>query len=540
MFLATFFLFLSLITCPLAISWPRKFNHNALKTTTTTIDPVTEAEINSLLLGQDSLEHYTRRPDCFRKAAGVIRTHCGQLDMSEGERINAAISMTLCELATATHHSTPLECVSFSLDSVLYQQPPNPRLQGECVDALSRSAQFWSSYSGYLREVPQLCFAFRRWNDIDTARDIYKNATLEKAILLRFLISREKDTERFIRTWDSRLMEFQEAVLQLQSAFASFSTTSAQSHSRLETDTANTLVLFRDVHLRQTEDVSHLISKAEIGLQRISQEHARELSSHLSSLFVNHVDSIVARSLADNQASLSLTSQIQERWMDFGSEINSLSQSIFLLSSASSEAARIFNDSFRQAHLLQDVQRQASLSAVQLVDTMSRLTSTTHAELEKINSTAAFIRQILILQGHGPFQWLYATLMSALQFIMRVDPSSFGYMNNLPIYRITFAILSLFGYLLRATLSAIMTMSVAILSVRRYLLRYAESPLQAISQETPSLVSRSPSLPLSYAFKYQLNPSSLQSHRSHHHYRRSSGPRVSRIPDRLCTLTTLC
>ncbi|KAF8229782.1 hypothetical protein L208DRAFT_149353 [Tricholoma matsutake] len=113
-------------------------------------------------------------------------------------------------------------------------------------------------------------------------------------------------------------------------------------------------------------------------------------------------------------------------------------------------------------------------------------------------------------------------------------------MNNLPIYRITFAILSLFGYLLRATLSAIMTMSVAILSVRRYLLRYAESPLQAISQETPSLVSRSPSLPLSYAFKYQLNPSSLQSHRSHHHYRRSSGPRVSRIPDRLCTLTTLC
>ncbi|KAF8229781.1 hypothetical protein L208DRAFT_149336 [Tricholoma matsutake] len=34
-------------------------------------------------------------------------------------------------------------------------------------------------------------------------------------------------------------MEFQEAVLQLQSAFASFSTTSAQSHSRLETDTAN-------------------------------------------------------------------------------------------------------------------------------------------------------------------------------------------------------------------------------------------------------------------------------------------------------------
>jgi hypothetical protein len=101
----------------------------------------------------DSLENYSRRPDCFRKVAGAIRTHCGQLDMGEGERINgdylishslpskkaecltpAAISMTLCELATATHHSTPFECVPFSLDSVLYQQPPNSRLQGECVE----------------------------------------------------------------------------------------------------------------------------------------------------------------------------------------------------------------------------------------------------------------------------------------------------------------------------------------------------------------------------------------------------------------------
>ena len=36
----------------------------------------------------DSLENYSRRPDCFRKAAGVIRTHCGQLDMGESERIN--------------------------------------------------------------------------------------------------------------------------------------------------------------------------------------------------------------------------------------------------------------------------------------------------------------------------------------------------------------------------------------------------------------------------------------------------------------------
>ena len=75
---------------------------------------------------------------------------------------------------------------------------------------------------------------------------------------------------------------------------------------------------------------------------------------------------------------------------------------------------------------------------------------------------------------------------------LKVDPASFGFMNNLPIYRLTFATLGLFGYLLRVTLSVVMvrlaadynflsthviqTMVVAILSVRRYLLKYTEPP----------------------------------------------------------------
>ncbi|KAF8067630.1 hypothetical protein FPV67DRAFT_1416278, partial [Lyophyllum atratum] len=153
----------------------------------------------------DSLNNYARRPDCFRRAAGLIRSHCAQLDMNESERVNAAISMTLCELATAKHYSIPLECVPFALDSDALRSPPVFRLQGECVEALSRSAQFWSSYSGYLREVPQLCFAFRRWHDIDTAREVYKNITSHQATLLRYLISREKNTELNMASWEERL-----------------------------------------------------------------------------------------------------------------------------------------------------------------------------------------------------------------------------------------------------------------------------------------------------------------------------------------------
>ncbi|KIK60017.1 hypothetical protein GYMLUDRAFT_44041 [Collybiopsis luxurians FD-317 M1] len=65
--------------------------------------------------------------------------------------------MTLCELATAKHHA-PMECRGFS-----GQYEDGSDSPADCVNALSRSAQFWSSYSGYLREVrefvslPNLC-----------------------------------------------------------------------------------------------------------------------------------------------------------------------------------------------------------------------------------------------------------------------------------------------------------------------------------------------------------------------------------------------
>ncbi|KAF8198577.1 hypothetical protein BJ912DRAFT_1055458 [Pholiota molesta] len=80
--------------------------------------------------------------------------------------VAAAITMTLCEVATAKHYSLPLECRPYLHDEPTGKARISSKVQGECVDSLARSAQFWSSYSGYLREVPQLCHAFRRWNDI--------------------------------------------------------------------------------------------------------------------------------------------------------------------------------------------------------------------------------------------------------------------------------------------------------------------------------------------------------------------------------------
>lgn len=168
---------------------------------------------------------------------------------------SAAISMTLCEIATAKHYSLPLECRPFSAEG---KDPRDPRMRSECVEwgcwqfqrwistflflfsALSRSAQFWSSYSGYLREIrassltlgtitctcnmacqPNFVSHFgdgtisvslpfpnnRLWSRSlsDLARDIYKNATIENINFLKSLVNREKSDEVMIKKKQDQL-----------------------------------------------------------------------------------------------------------------------------------------------------------------------------------------------------------------------------------------------------------------------------------------------------------------------------------------------
>ena len=56
------------------------------------------------------------------------------LFQKSNHRPEAAISMTLCEIATAKHYSLPLECRSFSADDIQDKKPISHQTQGECVE----------------------------------------------------------------------------------------------------------------------------------------------------------------------------------------------------------------------------------------------------------------------------------------------------------------------------------------------------------------------------------------------------------------------
>ncbi|KAJ6610993.1 hypothetical protein B0H10DRAFT_2058042 [Mycena sp. CBHHK59/15] len=405
-----------------AFAWPRGPSQSP--SVTHPIVDSAEDELTGLLSSQAALENYARRPDCFRRVAAKIRMRCADLEVNEDERVKAAISMTLCELATATHHSLPLECAAFTVDS-----EPSPNHEGGCVDALSRSAQFWSSYSGYLREETT-------YVAIDTAKDIYRNSTLEAMALIRFLLARERPT------WPARIAglltfrsELEEIALRLKTMSEVMDTTMRDVAPQLKNELTTILDTFSigmvDIRMNDRREYS-----------RIIEEHSHSLNALVPAI-EGSLDSL------NNALSPFQTQSLQA--LDLAVRFQSLS--MHELSEGASHTATILDSSAGQAQMIYNAQLVASSSASDLAETLNRLTTTTHAELEKINSTAHLLTESLVPR---PQVTILPDLMRLMEIVLRIDPSTILYLRHLPVFRFLSALCSCLLYLSRSSFSALM------------------------------------------------------------------------------------
>ncbi|KAI7868288.1 hypothetical protein BDF14DRAFT_1795060 [Spinellus fusiger] len=93
-----------------------------------------------------------KESDCFKRAAMTLTEGCQVLSVSESTKIKYTLMLTLCELSTASMKA-PRECRD--IDSCTDKQAQ------QCVMKLATSPQTWTSYSGYFRDVEQMCFAIR-------------------------------------------------------------------------------------------------------------------------------------------------------------------------------------------------------------------------------------------------------------------------------------------------------------------------------------------------------------------------------------------
>ena len=91
--------------------------------------------------------HY--KPTCYRAAAASLIHHCKQLprDIPDGDRIQFAIKLTKCELDLI--QQTPPQCLKDSYSK-------------DCIKALASKDHWWTTFSGNLREVTNVCWIGRQ------------------------------------------------------------------------------------------------------------------------------------------------------------------------------------------------------------------------------------------------------------------------------------------------------------------------------------------------------------------------------------------
>jgi hypothetical protein len=90
-----------------------------------------------------------RKPTCYRTAATSLIHHCASLtsDIPDPDRIQFAIKLTCCEL------------------DLINQTPSACRLESQwrdCVRLLATQDHWWTTFSGNLREVTNVCWIGRQ------------------------------------------------------------------------------------------------------------------------------------------------------------------------------------------------------------------------------------------------------------------------------------------------------------------------------------------------------------------------------------------
>jgi len=96
-----------------------------------------------------TLASLQRKPTCYRTAAASLIHHCKSLssDIPDPDRIQFAIKLTICEL------------------DLIAQTPATCRLETqwkECVKVLATRDNWWTTFSGNLREVTNVCWIGRQ------------------------------------------------------------------------------------------------------------------------------------------------------------------------------------------------------------------------------------------------------------------------------------------------------------------------------------------------------------------------------------------
>ncbi|KAG9311609.1 hypothetical protein JVU11DRAFT_7818 [Chiua virens] len=418
---------------------------------------LSQAGIVPLFTNNDALQSYQQKPDCFQEAITMVKARCEDARMDEEERIQAAIGMTMCELATARHYLPPMECAVYAKPSPKLTSP-TPQAQARCVDALSRSAQFWSSYSGYLREIPQLCFTFRRWIDIDTAKDIYRNITEEKAILVRFLMEREKGSKTTQQLWENTAKDIRDTVEALHLASNGVKAASDTLTVTVLDNSQSLLAEVADAILKieERDRINHgeIMAKFHSMLENVERQHSDHLLGvvpAIQSSITSELSTALALIKDESLRNIDVAADIERRLSLLQGGLDAMQSSLEDLTRVIDDSSKLLGASLVQSQTAQVVHSDTIESMTQLVATVHALTQTAHAEIVSINRTSSILKESLSRTPSS--EWLRAVAVSLIEFFPGSRKSLVDAAINSHTLHLTFRILGVLWHSARFLIS---------------------------------------------------------------------------------------
>ncbi|KAI8812956.1 hypothetical protein BJ742DRAFT_515787 [Cladochytrium replicatum] len=173
-----------------------------------------------------------RNSGCFKEAAMSLREGCSSLkesNPSDVDKVKYAIRLASCEFQTGDLQ-LPAPCSSHLLwnqvkprdrderqwfwtkGNTKYEANEGNKVQS-CVRAMAEVPQLWTSYSGHLRDVVQMCFSVRHQIERDLTREIHQKVTKANARSIR---SMQLHLEQIKQWRDSEAVYFTELEARIE------------------------------------------------------------------------------------------------------------------------------------------------------------------------------------------------------------------------------------------------------------------------------------------------------------------------------------
>ncbi|KAF8804735.1 hypothetical protein BYT27DRAFT_7194341 [Phlegmacium glaucopus] len=275
----------------------------------------------------------------------------------------------------------------------------------------------------------------------------------------------------------------------------------------------------------EEQSVASLQESSEV----ILREHATRMYSIADALdtMLNHrIKSLFARHEVNYQRLDRLTIGIHSRLQEIDHEFSMMKQAVSLVSDMTGQILSTQILISQKADLLSEIQSNASDSALGLVKALTQMTDTAHNELDKINGSAWLIQEQLRFQKENTLQWK-GWLTNILAFIYKVEPSSFGNLEQLLSFRLFLSVFTFCWNVFRAIFSALTSMIFIFFFISRKFVLKKSARILSSAFHPLSYVSQPPFLqPSASASHTSVLPGSGGLHQNRQ--------RVSRIPDRLC------